>query len=181
METYIALLRGINVGGKNKVAMPILKKVFEEQGFSNVVTYINSGNVVFSSEVQDIHKLIQQCEAIITERFMLTVPVAVLPANQLAEAVIHAPIWWNADKDTIHYAIFVLPPTTIEDVFAAVGDIDPQYECIAYHDQIIFWSAHTKTFSKSRWSKIASSSVNNSVTIRNANTVNKLLQLADIL
>lgn len=51
MGNYIALLRGINVGGKNKIAMPELKKMFEEIGYQNVVTYINSGNIVFSSNI----------------------------------------------------------------------------------------------------------------------------------
>lgn len=51
MGNYIALLRGINVGGKNKIAMTELKKMFEEMGYQNVVTYINSGNIVFSSNI----------------------------------------------------------------------------------------------------------------------------------
>ena len=51
MGNYIALLRGINVGGKNKIAMPELKKMFEEMGYQHAVTYINSGNIVFSSNI----------------------------------------------------------------------------------------------------------------------------------
>jgi uncharacterized protein (DUF1697 family) len=51
MRTYIALLRGINISGKNKISMPLLKAAFEEIGFSNVSTYINSGNVIFSSNI----------------------------------------------------------------------------------------------------------------------------------
>ena len=50
MKKYIALLRGINISGKNKVSMPLLKVAFEELGFLNVSTYINSGNVLFSSD-----------------------------------------------------------------------------------------------------------------------------------
>lgn len=178
MEKYIALLRGINVGGKNKIAMPLLKQTFEELGFTEVVTYINSGNVVFSSDCLDRYELIKQCEAAIASKFSLTIPVNVVSASELAETLSHAPEWWDDDKDTIHYAIFLIPPISVEEVFAAVGEIKPDYEKIAHHERVIFWSAPAKTFAKSRWSKIASSSVNQQVTIRNANTVNKLLKLS---
>lgn len=179
MEKYIALLRGVNVGGKNKISMPVLKSVFEEIGFLDVVTYINSGNVVFSSNSQDKTELTKKCEAIITEKFMLTIPVAIVSATELSDAVLHAPEWWNIDKESIHYAIFVLSSTSVEEVFDVVGEIRPEYEQIDHHDNVIFWTAPRETFAKTRWSKIASSSVNSHVTIRNANTVNKLLLLAE--
>lgn len=53
MQKYIALLRGINVGGKNKISMPELKKTFEGIGFQDVMTYSNSGNIIFSSTIDD--------------------------------------------------------------------------------------------------------------------------------
>ncbi|MBO0455047.1 DUF1697 domain-containing protein [Candidatus Enterococcus murrayae] len=177
MKKYIALLRGINVSGKNKVAMPVLKNAFEEIGFSEVSTYINSGNVLFSSESEDKSELILKCEAVISERFDLTIPVAVMAVEDLAETVKHAPDWWGQEKETIHYAIFMIAPITVSDVFAAVGAPKMEYERIAHYGEVIFWSAPRKTFNKARWSKIASSSVNNHVTIRNANTVNKLLTM----
>lgn len=62
MGNYIALLRGINVGGKNKIAMPELKKMFEEMGYQNVVTYINSGNIVFSSNIDMEEAIKKNCE-----------------------------------------------------------------------------------------------------------------------
>lgn len=179
MEKYIAFLRGINVGGKNKVSMPILKAAFVAIGFSDVATYINSGNVVFSSSSQDKKELIQLCEAVILDKFMLEIPVTVVSATELLSMVEHAPEWWNIEKDTIHYAIFVISPMTVEEVFSIVGEIKPEYERIASHGDVIFWSAPRKTFQKARWSKIAGSSANNHVTIRNANTVNKLLSMVN--
>lgn len=50
MGKYIASLHGINAGGKNKVSMPALKELFEQNGFDNVITYINSGNIIFSCD-----------------------------------------------------------------------------------------------------------------------------------
>lgn len=175
MKKYIALLRGINIGGRNKIAMPLLREAFEKNGFSDVVTYINSGNVLFSSDTHDKNELIKTCEALIAEDFDLTIPVAVVNVDELAETLKHAPDWWNQEKETIHYVIFMIPPMTVEEVFTSVGEIKPEYEQIAHHGDMIFWSAPRKTFNKARWSKIASSSVTNHVTIRNANTVNNLL------
>lgn len=177
-KKYIALLRGINVSGKNKIAMPELKLAFEEIGFLNVSTYINSGNVIFSSNIQDKDELIKKSEAIITEKFMLNIPVTIVSAKDLSNILENAPEWWGTDNKEIYdNAIFVIPPTSVEEVFAAVGEAKQGYEKIAHHGNVIFWSATLKTFSKTRWSKIASSSVNTSVTIRNANTVNKLFLL----
>lgn len=179
MEKHIALLRGINVGGKNKISMPVLKTAFEELGFLDVKTFINSGNVIFSSDNQDKNELIQVCESLIVDTFMLSIPVTIVSATDLADILENAPAWWNIDKESVNYAIFVISPVTVEEVFAAVGEAKPEFEKLAHHGNVIFWSAPLKTFSKARWSKIASSSVNTNVTIRNANTVNKLLLLTN--
>ena len=180
MEKYIALLRGINVGGKNKIAMPELKLAFEDIGFSDVVTYINSGNVIFSCEIKDRYELVRKIESIISEKFRLKIPVAVLTTKELSDAFKNAPDWWNTgNKEIYNNTIFVISPTSVEEVLAEIGEAKPEYEKIASYGNVIFWSATLKTFSKSRWSKIANSSVNNNVTIRNANTVKKLLQLAE--
>ena len=177
MKKYIAFLRGINIGGKNKISMPLLKVAFEEIGFLDVITYINSGNIIFSSNIQDKNELIKKCESIIVDKFMLNIPVTIVSAKELSDTLKNTPEWWDIDKESIHYAIFVIPPLSVEEVFKAVGEAKPEYEKLDHHGTVIFWSAPSKTFSKARWSKIASSSVNNNVTIRNANTVNKLLLL----
>ncbi len=177
MEKYIALLRGINIGGRNKISMPLLKVAFEEIGFLEVVTYINSGNIIFSSAIKDKNELIQKCESIILDKFMLNIPVTIISEEELSDTLKHTPIWWGIDKESINYAIFVIPPLSTEEVLAEVGEANPEYEKVSHYGDVIFWSAPLKTFSKARWSKIASSSVNKNVTIRNANTVKKLLLL----
>lgn len=179
VEKYIAFLRGINISGKNKISMPLLKFAFEEIGFVNVSTYINSGNVLFSSESSDKNEIRSRCKAMIEERFMLDIPVAILSRNELSEALNHAPAWWDihSDVEVIHQAIFLVPPITMEEVYRAVGEAKPEYEQVDYFKNVIFWSAPRATLSKTRWYKIASSSVNDSVTIRNASTTKKLLLL----
>lgn len=173
---YIALLRGINVGGRNKISMPELKAAFQACGFYDVITYINSGNIIFSSESE--HNTVKhRCEKIIADRFAFSIPVAVIDSSEFINALEHAPSWWNTDKDSKHNAIFVISPVTAKEVFEEIGDIKPEYERVDYYGSVIFWSAPVKTFSRTRWSKIVGTSVYDSVTIRNANTANKLAEL----
>lgn len=178
VEKYIALLRGVNVGGKNKASMPELKAAFENAGFAAVSTYINSGNILFSSEKTEITDLQHQCSRVIKNVFGLEMSVAVLPVKALADTLAHAPEWWDADADSKHNAIVVIAPDTADAVIKAVGEAKPEYEKVACHGQVIFWSAPLKTFSRTRWSKVVSSSAYGSITIRNANTMKKLLQLS---
>jgi len=181
LQKYIALLRGINISGKNKVSMPLLKVAFEEIGFSDVSTYINSGNVLFSSNKNDKIELLNLCQSIIEEKFLLNVPVTIISLRELSDVLDNAPKWWdiNSDEEVIHQAIFLIPPTTIEEVYKAVGEAKPEYEQVEHYKHVIFWSAPRATLSKTRWYKIASSSVNRKVTIRNASTTKKLLILSN--
>lgn len=175
---YIALLRGINVGGKNMVSMSELKVCFENAGFLNVVTYINSGNVIFDSEESDTVRLIKKCEDIIETKFGFPISVAIIAANILREALEHAPEWWGEDPASKHNAIFVIQPGTAQEVIADVGNTKPEFEQLYTYKDIIFWSAPIKTFSRTRWSKVSGTKAYQNITVRNANTTKKLLELA---
>ncbi len=177
MQKYVALLRGINVGGKNKISMPELKKAFEDFGYKDVVTYINSGNIIFSTSDKDEAVIKRDCEAIIADRFNLNIIITVVSAKDLASALENAPEWWDKDPESKNNAIFVIPPHTVEKVIEQVGMAKPEYEQIAYYGNVIFWTAPIKTFSKTRWAKIVGKSVYDYVTIRNSNTTKKLLEL----
>jgi len=178
MMRYLALLRGINVGGKNKIAMPDLKAAFEKCGFENVLTYINSGNILFDSELDEA-TVKAACEEAITTGFGLNILAAVITAPDLIEALEHAPSWWGSDPDSKHNAILVIPPLTAQDVLKQVGETKPEYEQVAHHGRVIFWSAPLATFSHARWSKIVQNKkAYSAITIRNANTAKKLAELA---
>mgnify|MGYP000944190069 CR=1 FL=1 len=94
---YIALLRGVNVGGNNKVPMSELKRCFEKAGFRNVSTYINSGNVLFESEESDILKLISICREFLEIEFGFPIGLSVISGGALKDALEHAPDWWGND------------------------------------------------------------------------------------
>lgn len=178
MTRYIALLRGVNVGGNNKIAMPELKAAFERRGFEGVLTYINSGNIIFESGLDECAAK-AACEELIEQGFGLKIVVGVIAAADLAEALEHAPDWWGSEAACRHNAIFVIPPMTADEVCAQVGAVKPEYEKVASFGQVIFWSAPLATFSHTRWSKITQSkAAYNAITIRNANTAKKLAALS---
>jgi uncharacterized protein (DUF1697 family) len=166
------------VGGKNKVPMPQLKTLFEQSGFSAVTTYINSGNVFFDSDMGDAEAVRAKCDALLRAAYNFEVPVMILTAEALADAIAHAPDWWNTAADEINDAFFVIPPLTPQEVSTQVGEARAPYERVAFHGQVIFWSAPRKTYSRTRWSKVVQCSAYRSLTIRNANTAVRLAQLA---
>ena len=131
-------MRGINVGGKNKVSMQELKALFEQRGFTAVSTYINSGNVLLESGAADAGEQCALCLRLLQNAYDFEVPVMVISAEALVEAVAHAPDWWNRGADEISDAFFVLPPLTPQDVAAQVGEARAPYERVAIYEQVIF-------------------------------------------
>lgn len=177
MVRYIALLRGINVGGNNKIVMADLKAAFE-RSFQNVITYINSGNVLFDSVLDGV-TVKTVCEALIVETFGLDILVCVISAVDLAEALLHAPEWWNKSPEARHDAFFVIPPMSAAEICDHVGVVKEACEKVAYYNRVIFWSAPMATFSRTRWAKISQDkAMYRAITVRNANTTLKLAKLA---
>ena len=173
MVKYIALLRGINVGGQNRIVMTELKAAFEKQGFQKVATYINSGNVVFESELSE--SLVKTaCETLIEKTFSLKIMVCIITTAELSTALTHAPEWWNKTTDAKSNAIFVIPPVTAAEICAEINDTKPEHEKIAFYGKIIFWTAPLATFSKTRLAKIVHKKDYSGITVRNANTTLRL-------
>jgi len=175
MKKYVALLHSINVGGKNKINMTELKLLFESIGFMNIITYINSGNIIFSSDMENEDKIRNKCELAIKDKFKLNIDVIIMSEKNLSEALKHIPNWWDKDTESKHNVIFVIPPVTAEEIIEQIGVIKPEYEKLDFYEQIIFWSAPTKTYTKTQLTKLVHKS--NSITIRNANTTKKLLEI----
>lgn len=179
MIRYIALLRGINIGGKNKISMSELKKGFEELNFFDVLTYINSGNIIFSSNIEDIANIQSNIKLMIKDKFNLDIPVFIITIGELEIVLKNAPNWWgNDDKNIYDNIIFIIPPTTYEEVFLEIGEAKQEYEKIANFQNVIYWSFDLKSYSKTNWIKTANSKINNKVTIRTSNTMRKLLELS---
>lgn len=179
MERYVALLRGVNIGGRNKVPMAEWKQCMESAGFSDVKTYLNSGNAIFTSEKDDPMALATQIEELIRNHFGISVPVFVIAQNVLAELLHRAPDWWgDANKEIYDNLIFMLPPVTFAQVFEEIGAPKEGLEQIQPDEAAIFWSFSRKNYQKTNWwPKTASARIGQSLTIRTANTVKKLAQM----
>jgi uncharacterized protein (DUF1697 family) len=121
MNTFIALLRGINVGGKAMIPMPELKSLFASMGLEDVSTYIQSGNVVFSSPTDDAQALALAIEERIAEAFGLGTTVLLRTPAELAEIASSNPyLRREADLSKLHVVFLNAPPEA-----DAVAELDP--------------------------------------------------------
>lgn len=178
MNTYVLLLRGINVGGKNKVSMAELKKRLEELGFANVRSYIASGNVIVQSNMSaaDVKK---QIEHTLPKHFALDselIKVLVLTRKQLQAVVDNRPAGFGDRPDTYYSdAIFLMDI----DAAKAMPIFNPRegVDKIWPGTGVIYSQRLGAQRVRSRLSKIAASPLYKSMTIRSWNTTTKLLTL----
>ena len=179
MRRYVALLRGINISGKNKIPMAELKKGFEKLAFEEVKSYLNSGNVIFSSDEDDTEKLTKQIQGMIKDQFDLDIPVFVISRETLEDILQNAPDWWgNDNKEIYDNLIFIMPPAKFSDVYSEIGEPKKELEKIEGYKDVIFWSFSRKDYQKTNWwSKTASANIGAKLTIRTANTVRKIVKM----
>jgi uncharacterized protein (DUF1697 family) len=176
MGRYVALLRGINVGGNNLIRMPALVACFEAQGLTDVSTYIQSGNVLFSAR-EGALALGRRLEAALAAAFSYRATVVVRSRKQLADIVARAPRGFGADQARYRYdVLFLKPPLTAA---AALKDL-PQREGVDRAHAgagVVYASRLASKASQSRLAKLASMPMYKQMTIRNWNTTTALLRL----
>lgn len=180
MKRYVVLLRGINVGGKNKVSMTELKTCLGKLGFVNVSTYIASGNVILQSTKQP-EEIKEQIEDALIKNFKLDdelIKVLVLSHTQLQAVVEQRPKGFGAEPKKYHSdAIFLIDvdATEVMPIFNPREGVDRVWQ----GDGVIYSQRVSALRTKSRLSKIAMSPLYKSMTIRSWNTTTKLLALLD--
>lgn len=174
MGRHVALLRGINVGGKNMVKMTELAEAFRQAGLADVTTYINSGNVVFSADAPTERTL----EQIIEARFGLAIPVLLRTRDEIAAVVNEAPsifgdpayrcdVWFLKAPRTAPATVAALPPLAdgIDQVWPGSG--------------VVYFARLDAQASKTKLTKIVGTPLYKELSIRNWNTTRKLLDLLD--
>lgn len=174
---YVALLRGVNVGGKNKIKMADLKTALEYDGLSNVRSYIQSGNIFFTSDSTDTETLTMELESSILKHFKLVVPVVIFSKPQWQKIIVAAPGWWGKDEAWKHNLLILLEPYDMEDVVAKVGTLKQDIEAMEPGDGVLYQSMSCELFGRTTTGKLASSPIYKRMTIRNFNTVQKLLTM----
>jgi uncharacterized protein (DUF1697 family) len=180
MTTYIALLRGINVGGKNLIRMPALKAAFEEDGFEDVATYIQSGNVLFAGPGTRTTELTERIEALLAEAFDYVPTVVVRNRTQMRAIVDHRPKGFGAEPAKYRYDVVFLKEPLTATVAMKSLQLKPGVDAAHAGTGVLYLSRLDARATQSRLNKIASSPIYPSVTIRNWNTTTKLLSLMDV-
>ncbi len=169
MAKYVALLRGINVGGNNKVEMKELKKVFESLGFLNVFTYINSGNVIFeASKGVDVKSV----EKRMLEAFGFEIKSVVIDAATFLKVATSLPLEWENNLEQKTDILFLC------DGFNNKKSIDlikvTEVDTLQYSNGTIVWNVKREDYKKSGMNKFIGTVVYKNMTARNINTVRKL-------
>ncbi len=180
MTTYLVLLRGINVGGKNKVPMAALREFLEEMGYSNVATYIASGNVILTSDrpARDIKRQIEEALPTAFRLDSELVAVLVLTREELQAVVRGKPAGFGEQPGMYHSdAIFLIgiDAATAMQVF----DPRPEVDCVWPGNGVIYSQRLSAERTKSRLGKIVGTPAYKSMTIRSWTTTMSLLELLE--
>lgn len=118
---YVAFLRGINISGKNKIPMNELKKEFEKNRYKNVITCLNSGNIIFES-LDNESTISKDINLIIKNKFNIDIPIYIIKISELKELVDNKPNWFTLnDKNTYNNIIFIIPPHTYQEIYNVLG------------------------------------------------------------
>ncbi len=180
MQTYLALLRGINVGGKNTVSMAKLKECLQKLGFEDVATYINSGNVIVSSN-KKASAVQAEIEQALLDNFKLDtelIKVLILTHKQLKSIIDDKPKGFGEQPEKYYSDAIFLMDISVDE---ALEVFDPKegIDAIWPGKGVIYSQRLGAQRTKSRLGKIIGTKPYKSMTIRSWNTTTKLLKLLD--
>jgi len=173
---YVALLRGINVGGNHKVDMKALKASFESVGLQSVETYINSGNVVFESEIIEIADLQRLLEKVIERDFKLEIPVLVRNYENFETLIQALPNTWANDKQQKSDVLFLWD---IVDEKTVLQDLSPKpnIDEARLVGRAVLWHVSRENQRQTALIKLVGTKLYKQLTIRNVNTVRKIYKI----
>jgi uncharacterized protein (DUF1697 family) len=176
MTRYVALLRGINVGGNNLIPMPALKRCFEDLGYSNVLTYIQSGNVLFSTRGAG-KPAVPAIEVRLSKTFNYTASVVLRSDRQLNQIVAAAPDGFGTLPDRYRYdVIYLKEPLSSREALRSVTAREGVDQVWAGRG-VLYFSRLIEKASQSQLNRLVSQPVYQRMTIRNWNTTTRLLAL----
>jgi uncharacterized protein (DUF1697 family) len=174
--SYVALLRGINVGGNALVSMKELKTCFERLGLHDVLTYINSGNIIFKDSRRDLPKLTQLIESGIKAHCKMDIRVVIKSQKELAAICRKMPPEWVTDKIMRTDVMFLWDDVDTPEMIAAIP-ANPKVDRLLHLKGALIWNITRKDYGKSKVPKMIGSTFYKNMTARNSNTTRKLLEL----
>lgn len=173
---YVALLRGINVGGNTKVEMKKLKALFESLGYEDVLTYVNSGNVLFSTTKRDTEALTSQLQHAIKTEFGMPIPVVVRSKEDILNLVKAIPKSWENNTEQKTDILFLWKEYDKKESLMLLSPT-AGIETLKYVPGAILWNLDRINYNKSGMSKFIGTELYKHMTARNINTVRKLASL----
>jgi uncharacterized protein (DUF1697 family) len=179
VHTIVTLLRGINVGGRNKIPMRDLKDTFAELGFVEPVTFIQSGNVVAGSRRANGPALVRAIEGGLSDAFGYKARVVVLDLPQMRTVVRQIPKDWDVEDASMRYnVVFTTAALTPKELRRRVTP-KPDIEALKAGTHAMYWSAPFETLTKTAMIKVSAHADYGELTIRNLRTTMKLLELME--
>ena len=176
VSIFVALLRGVNVGGKNMIRMSSLKESFGRMGFGDVATYINSGNIIFKTQEGDARKLERSIEGMLSSEYELECKVVVRSLSEMADLVKSLPETWGGDVRWKYNVIFLRHSIDSENILDGLKP-ESDVEQIVYRPGTLLWSARISDLSRASMHKLPSQKLFQEMTVRNTNTTKKLYEL----
>ena len=173
---YVALLRGINVGGSTLVKMAELRACVEELGFSDVSTFIASGNVLFEGDKDDPARLESTIECALEQRFRLPLKVVVLDRAAYGRIARAIPKEWVGDASVRANVAFVRRGTDAKKIVRELRP-DPEVEQVKAVNGAILWATRRDALNQSVMRKLIGGAAYKELTVRNVNTTLKLQEL----
>lgn len=176
---YVALLRGINVGGKNKVVMSELREQVADVGYANVRTYINSGNLLFEAEAEAPREdVAQRVEDLLASRYDFPIRVALLTAQDYLAQLDELPDWWHGDVAR-RDALFYTRGLDRDHVRQRIEAMELGDEAVHFGEHAVFWAKFDeKQFLKTAYHKrLLREDFYREVTIRSGATVEKIASM----
>lgn len=175
MTQYVALLRGINVGGNNKVEMRKLKAIFESLGYEHVSTYINSGNVIFQTTESDTGKIVANIEKALATEFGFELRVVVRDAKNIQKLVKAIPVEWLNNTEQRTDILFLWDAFDTKKSLGLIKQCEG-VDTLWYVSGAIVWNVDRAHYAKSGMQKFIGTELYKNMTVRNVNTVRKLLE-----
>jgi uncharacterized protein (DUF1697 family) len=176
---WVALLRGVNVGGRNLIRMADLKACFTRNGFADAKTYIQSGNVVFTASAREGKALAPSIEAMLTAGFAYSASVVVRSLSQMRHVVADAPDGFGVHPDEFRYdVIFLKEPLGEEAAMQRMHAKEGVDEAHAGQG-VLYFSRLIRRAPESWLARLVGDPVYKSLTIRNWNTTTKLLAMME--
>ena len=178
MAAYVALLRGINVGGKNPISMQTLADCFRDVGYEEVRTHLQSGNVLFASGSRSGARLEQALERMLQQRFDTAIPTIVRSRDELRATVAAAPDD-HGSKELRSDVFFLKRPLTADAVMEQMPELRDGVDSITPGPGALYFSRTVAQATKTRITRLMSMPIFQQMTVRSWRTTTRLLELLD--